>query len=260
VQYTTAVVKSLIKSYLPEEKQQEAHEQLMDIFVAIMQKESTSSELKEELADSLAGFVFTEAHIERVKFWIEKKGVYTADNQLVFEPQNTQDFLNGLIFVLHSFASVPVEYKTATLNAILGEDKSDKASQLRERCNARLPDAAIKAEVWERIVAKNSPDSLVTRNALMAGFYHRSQKDILRPYFTKFFENIEDIQANQTTRYTMNYFAYLLPSMEPRDEFLIELLKIKARTPDVKKMLVQELNEAIDSLLKIQQIKAQAKL
>lgn len=77
VQVSTMYIKALIKSYLPEEKQQEAHEQMMRIFIEIIGKESTSNELKEELAASLSGFIFTEEHIERAKFWIEKRGVYT---------------------------------------------------------------------------------------------------------------------------------------------------------------------------------------
>lgn len=189
-------VKALIKNYLPEDQQDSAHDQLMKTFLEIIAKESTSVDLKEELAVSLAGFVATEEHITWAKEWIAKRGVYSQDGNLLYTPDNMSNFLNSLLVSLYSFTSVDLEYKQKTLEEVIGDDKSDKATNLRERCRARLPDPAIKEETWKRIVAEKPEDSLVTRNSLMAGMYHRSQKEILRPYFDKFFECIESVAAS----------------------------------------------------------------
>lgn len=115
-------IKQLVKTYLPEAEQEKAHDDMLRVFTEIIGKETTSGELKEELAASLAGFVATPEHIERAKLWIEKKAVHTEDEKLLYEPKNTFDFLSGLIFVLHSFASVSKDYKDETLNSILGDD------------------------------------------------------------------------------------------------------------------------------------------
>lgn len=80
------------------------------------------------------------------------------------------------------------EEKNELLAKVLGDDKSDLAKTVKIQCETSLPDAAAKEKAWNEIVDPKSSCSAKEREAMMAGFFAKSQKDLTAPYADKYFE------------------------------------------------------------------------
>lgn len=94
--------------------------------------------------------------------------------------------------------------KMELLESVLGKDRSEQAETCRAHCVSSLPDPLVKARVWQEITDfTTSTDSVSVRNAKMAGFYHHEQKEMLEPYFDKFFDVLEEYEATTPTLKTL---------------------------------------------------------
>ena len=74
----------------------------------------------------------------------------------------------------------------------------------------------------------STKDSISVRNAKMAGFYHHEQKDILEPYFDKFFDVLEQQQslpelASKTLKQQNSFVQGMLPRISDKEEHLSRL-------------------------------------
>lgn len=88
--------------------------------------------------------------------WIDKKQIHTAeapDTKLYDLAQNN---LFAICKVLFKSACMTTDEKNAMLTAVIGEDKSDLAKNVRIQCETSIPDAAVKEKAWNEIVNPNS--------------------------------------------------------------------------------------------------------
>lgn len=77
----------------------------------------------------------------------------------------------------------------------------------------------------------------------MAGFYSFNQKELVAPYFDKFYDILQELNQGTTYKYFETFFFSLLPRMEVKDEHIVKLLSLKMQTPDTNSNFSNMLND-----------------
>ena len=146
------------------------------------------------------------------------------------------------------------------LETTLAGDTSDLAENCRTACMAGLPDAEVKARVWAEITDPNNSDSAYVRSAKMSAFYSGDQMELCEPYFDKFYDVLVEFHNNFTHKVFSAFFAYMMPKMKVTDAHIVRLLTILQDTPDNEQMFRDTMQDGLDSLVRMQQCRALAKL
>ena len=120
--------------------------------------------------DSLFAFVSRKDHVDLCLTWLETGHITAgADGAKLYELKQVHK--HSILRKLFGSRDFEAEFKHATLDKIVGEDKSDLVENLRASCQAAMPDAQIKAQVWKDISDPHSTESLYSRVAKMGCFY-----------------------------------------------------------------------------------------
>jgi aminopeptidase N len=91
-------------------------------------------------------------------------------------------------------------------------DRDDTAAGRRHALTLRAsrPTAAAKAEAWHLVVEQDELPN-ADQGAIVAGFHHFSQRDLLAPYVEKYFEAIEDIYRTRSAEMGQDIITGLYP-------------------------------------------------
>lgn len=147
--------------------------------------------------------------------------------------------------------------KMEMMELVFGDDKSDTADRIKAECIASLPDAAGKAKIWAEITDPNNKDSAYIRRAKMSGFYGNDQLDIIQPYFDKFYETLPVAFKTMQYRNFEAFFHSMLPKhYEIKDEHIVRLVCLKQDTHDTDKVFMNTLQDGIELLIRIKEIRA----
>ena len=125
-------------------------------------------------------------------------------------------------------------------------DSSDRGERNMVSSEVAQPDAATKAEAWDRIQGEGY-GSLYKDLAAMRGFNWRTQRDLLEPYVGKFFDSLVPVFAEKGHEYADRYFGVFFPGYRVDDE-VVGLISAMLDEIDGPPMLVRHLREAADQL------------
>jgi aminopeptidase N len=89
-------------------------------------------------------------------------------------------------------------------------DSSDRGDRAMATAEASRPDLTTKEEVWERIHA-NGYGSLALAMAAAKGFFPRSQRELVEPFVTRFFEGLPGLFTEWEAEASRAYFRNLFP-------------------------------------------------
>ncbi|MGK3995564.1 aminopeptidase N [Sorangium sp. So ce1024] len=138
-----------------------------------------------------------------------------------------------------------------------GRDPSDRGQRAALRAETARPDAAAKAEAWERF-HEGGYGSLHLTSAAMSGFNWSFQRALLEPYVAAFFERVQHVFETRTHELASAYFTHLFPSYRVDRDLLRRaeaLLSTLGAAPGGAQpgaprlpMLVRLLREASDDL------------
>ena len=112
------------------------------------------------------------------------------------------------------------------LEQVIGDDKSDKATNLKLKCEALTPTAKSKSKVWALIADHTNDLSSYQRSAYMGGFFDRNHPDLLKPYFDKYIEKVHDCATCGNKEFMGAFVNGACPSFAITDEFLETLNKV----------------------------------
>ncbi|MFJ5266136.1 aminopeptidase N [Streptomyces sp. NPDC088387] len=105
------------------------------------------------------------------------------------------------------------------LAAELARDDTASGKRHQVRCLAARPSAAVKAQAWAQVV-----ESEVLSNALVeatiSGFVQGSQRGLLAPYATRYFEVIERVWGERSIQIGMDVVRGLFPELADSPETL----------------------------------------
>jgi aminopeptidase N len=111
---------------------------------------------------------------------------------------------------------------------------------------ASRPDPAVKEEVWQRIHG-NGYGSLQLAMAAARGFFRRSQRSLVEPFVTRFFEGLPGLFTEWEAEASRAYFRSLFPwhRIEPSTREMVGGVLARG---DIGPMLRRLLVEAGDDL------------
>jgi aminopeptidase N len=135
----------------------------------------------------------------------------------------------------------------ARLEAEHGRDRTDRGD--REALSAAVgrPDAAAKAEAWDRINGRGYGSFHLDR-AAMIGFRHAHQAALLDPYTDRFFESIPVVAEEREHPFVRAYIARLFPHDRPEPEVAARARAVIELHGERLPTLGRQLREAIDDL------------
>ncbi len=129
--------------------------------------------------------------------------------------------------------------------AELARDPSDRGRRAALRAGVSRPDPAVKEEAWQRINGREY-GSLYEREAAMAGFGWRTQRELLAPYTEDFFTRVHGVFATWQFEEARAYFLGLYPYFRVDPEARSLTANALAASEDVR--LTRLLTEALDDL------------
>ena len=93
----------------------------------------------------------------------------------------------------------------------------------------------------------------------MGGFFAASQLDLVRPYFDMFYEVLPEIETKHGYKYLETFCGYMVPTLEIEDKHIVMLLNIKSKVPDTNKTFQNMIQDKIELLLRIKNVRECAK-
>ncbi len=143
----------------------------------------------------------------------------------------------------------------ARVAAELERDPSDRGKRAVLRAEVSRPDPAVKEEAWRRIHEREY-GSLYEREAAMAGFGWREQRDLLAPYSVDFFSQVHRVVAEWQFEEARTYFYGLYPHHLVDDATRRLTAEALAASDDAR--LTRMLREALDDLDRALAVRAYA--
>ncbi|MFI6334549.1 aminopeptidase N [Streptomyces sp. NPDC050535] len=105
------------------------------------------------------------------------------------------------------------------LAAELARDDTASGKRHQVRCLAARPSAAVKAQAWASVVESDALSNALVE-ATIAGFDQSSQRELLAPYATKYFDAIERVWADRSIQIGMDVVRGLFPAFQDSQETL----------------------------------------
>ena len=106
-------------------------------------------------------------------------------------------------------------------------DPSDRGQRAIIRAAAARPTAEAKRETWERINGDGYGSYHLTRSA-MQGFQSFRQRELLRPYRDRFFEEVRGIFATRDHPFARSYLLNLSPDLWAEPDVLAKAKALRA--------------------------------
>ena len=89
----------------------------------------------------------------------------------------------------------------------------------------------------------------------MGGFFSSQQLDLVRPYFDKYFEVLPDIESKHGYKYLQFFSNFMVPTDEIEDRHIVMLINIKSKVPDTNKVFQNIIQDNIELLLRIKNVR-----
>jgi aminopeptidase N len=135
----------------------------------------------------------------------------------------------------------------SVLAAELARDDTASGKRHQVRCLAARPSAAVKAQAWAAVVESDSLSNALVE-ATIEGFNQSSQRELLAPYATNYFDAIERVWAERSIQIGMDVVKGLFPSLQDSPETLDATDAWLARHEDAPPALRRLVLEARDDL------------
>jgi aminopeptidase N len=114
----------------------------------------------------------------------------------------------------------------AEIEAEQDRDATDAGARHAATARAARPTAEAKAEAW-RLATEDDSLPNAMNMAIIRGFAHPNQTDLLRPYIAKYFSMIDDLWARRSSEIAQNAVVGLFPiaeqsTLDAADEWLAQ--------------------------------------
>jgi aminopeptidase N len=129
----------------------------------------------------------------------------------------------------------------------VARDRTDRGERFALTAAVAAPDAAVKAEAWERINGAGY-GSLHRTRAAMAGFNHAHQAGLLAPFVDAFFAAVPDVVADREHAFATAFVARLFPAYRVEREMVARARALASADGDRLPALRRLLSEAADDL------------
>jgi aminopeptidase N len=158
-----------------------------DRLFALAADPATGSDQQLAIVNALTGSVLAEDQLTVLRGWLDGSAPLEG---LVVDTDLRWRLLQAL--VAHGAATVE------EIEAALADDPTATGRRQAERTRALRPDAEVKAEAWRRAVHDDELPNAINE-AIISGFSHPAQKELLAPYVSRYFEDVADVWARRSS-------------------------------------------------------------
>jgi hypothetical protein len=250
-------ISGLIANYMPLKYYGEYSSRMFDLCLRLLGDNLKNKEIVLNLIDLILVFAHSEEHMKFLRKWIET-GPYVEKNlekHKIPTALLNQDNRFNIVAFIHRSREISLEEKTRLLEAEIEKDKnSDRSVRARCKCRGALPDAAIKAELWDKFVNHPDSESLYNIKSYMSSFASNDQLDLVEEYVNgKFFD--DSLKVGQQEHFYVDAFVMCCgPSYQVSQETVdkLEILAEKSKDYDSLRRRVLELADDVRRFHKAQ--------
>ncbi|MBB5153086.1 aminopeptidase N [Saccharopolyspora phatthalungensis] len=156
--------------------------------------------------NSLAGSVLSDGQVAELRGWLDGSAPLpglTVDTDLRWQ------LLQAL--VAHGAAD------ESEIDVELDKDQTATGRRRAERARALIPTPESKEKAWQRAVHDDQLPNAVS-DAIIAGFQHPAQRELLVPYVRRYFEEIDEVWQRRSSERAQPTVIGLFPSWAVADE------------------------------------------
>ena len=168
-------------------------------------------------------YLVGEEHIMEALKWLSDNKVRTPEGNVIEGVALQQEDRHRIIRCLFALPDFDQKEKDKVLAQELEKDTSQKAKLLEKTCYALTPTKERKLEVWNTLFAEKQTISYYERSALIAGFWHYKQSEVLAPYYEKFLQALPKIAERGDNDYKKAIVSGMCPHFGLSFEFLDHL-------------------------------------
>jgi len=140
-----------------------------------------------------------------------------------------------------------LEGAEARLAAEVERDPSDRGSRARIAADVSRPDAGAKAEAWDKFLGDGFGSFHLTR-AAMGGFNWPHQRELLAPYYDRFFAEAPGAFTRDENAFAEAYFLTLFPRYRVDEETMARAERLMTEHGANSPLLTRLVKEANDEL------------
>ena len=173
-------------AFLPQEKVAQFNKEVADVFLKKAVKEQENVGLQTFCIEKAISFIIDEENLKLCSSWINEGKIKVGGEELKceFTPEHKYSIIKSYC----ASKAFTLDEKNALKAKVFENDTSDKAKNVQEVCESILPDADLKAKIWEEVTNIDSQEGLMKMKIKMSGFFQREQQlDLIEPYFEKFY-------------------------------------------------------------------------
>jgi aminopeptidase N len=178
---------------------------LTDRLLELAADPSTESDQQLALVNALTGSVLEADQLTVLRGWLDGSAPLAG---LVVDTDLRWRLLQAL--VAHDVAT------DDEVEATLADDPTATGQRQAERTRALRPAAEVKAEAWRRAVHDDELPNAINE-AIISGFSHPSQKQLLASYVQRYFEDVAEVWARRSSERAQPVALGLYPSWSVTD-------------------------------------------
>lgn len=220
---TTAAL--LLSSYVPDSSFETVCKDMFETIYEMICNEKRK-DLLPVLTSSLFKFLHTDDHTNWAIDWLKKGSICDKHGNKIEGWELNKSHKHAIVVEAHSKRSIDADEKQKLLDEVIGDDKSDVATNLKLACKASIPDKESKEKVWNDITDHTNNFSSYERAAMMTNFFKRDAADILEPYFDKYIECVHTCADCGNKNFIDAFVNNTCPSYNITDTFIESLKKI----------------------------------
>ncbi|MBB4904593.1 aminopeptidase N [Actinophytocola algeriensis] len=200
VQRLLLQAQTAINSYADPAWAPEGWRMFTDRLFALAADPATESDQQLAFVNSLTGSVLEADQLAVLRGWLDGSAPLEG---LVVDTDLRWRLLQAL--VAHDAAT------DDEVEATLTADPTATGQRQAERTRALRPSADVKAEAWRRAVHDDELPN-AKNEAIIAGFSHPTQKELLAPYVARYFADVADVWARRSSERAQPVALGLFPS------------------------------------------------
>ncbi|MGP4021034.1 aminopeptidase N [Saccharopolyspora sp. 5N708] len=156
--------------------------------------------------NSLAGSVLADDQVTELRGWLDGSAPLAG---LAVDTDLRWQLLQAL--VAHGAAG------ESEIDAELAKDQTATGRRRAERARALIPTPESKEKAWQRAVHDDQLPNAVS-DAIIAGFQHPAQRELLVPYVRRYFEEIDEVWQRRSSERAQPTVIGLFPSWAVADD------------------------------------------
>ncbi|RRO19385.1 aminopeptidase N [Saccharopolyspora rhizosphaerae] len=206
VQRVLLQTQTALNSYVDPSWQEEGWRRFSSRLFELARAAEPGSDHQLAFVNSLTGSVLSDEQIDELRGWLD------GSNPLPGLTVDT-DLRWGLLqaLVAHGAAG------ESEIDAELEADQTATGRRRAERARALIPTAGSKEKAWQRAVHDDQLPNAIS-DAIIAGFQHPAQRELLVPYVRRYFESIDEVWQRRSSERAQPTVIGLFPSWAVTDE------------------------------------------